>query len=270
MNYKEICTQVCDLAREVGAFIREESKNKAFANKIEEKGLHNFVTYVDKTSEKRIVEKLSQIIPEAGYIAEEGTSTKVGEVYNWIIDPLDGTTNFIHGLPPFAISIALKEGDEIVIGVVYEINLDECFHTWKGGKAYCNENEIHVSSAQSVSNSLIITGFPYFDYHKLSLFLNTMDYFMKKSHGMRRLGSAATDLAYIACGRGDAFYEYNLNAWDVAAGAFLVQQAGGKVSDFSGDNNYLFGAEIIASNGFVHKELEEVIYNIMIKSNFGK
>jgi len=221
--------------------------------------LHNYVTYVDKTAEQMIVDGLLKLLPESGFIAEEGTSDKKGETYNWIIDPLDGTTNYIHGLPPHAISIALMENDKAVIGIVYEICLDECFYTWRGAKAYLNGKEIKVSTAKTVKDSLVATGFPYFDYSKLEPFIKSLAYFMKNSHGMRRIGSAATDLAYVACGRFDAFYEYSLSPWDVAAGAFLVEQAGGKVSDFGGGNDYIFGKEIVATNSNIFNEFLNVV-----------
>lgn len=253
MDLANVCRKVQELAIQVGDFIREE-KNKISSEMIEVKGLNNFVTYVDKTSEQRLTEGLVNIIPESGFIVEENTINKQGMKYTWIIDPLDGTTNFIHGLPPFAISIALMVENEIVLGVVYEISLNECFYAWANGKAYLNKKEIRVSNAESVDDSLIGTGFPYYEFKRLSPFLSSLEFFMKNSHGVRRLGSAATDLAYVACGRFDAFYEYNLNSWDVAAGALIVKQAGGKVSDFIGGDNYIFGKEIIATNHFIFKE----------------
>ncbi len=262
MNLEKICLQVVDLTQEVGQFILSEKNNIKQLN-VEVKGLHDFVTYVDKTSEQRIVNKLSEILPEAGFIAEEGTSTKKGDQYNWIIDPLDGTTNFIHGITPFAISIALMENDKIILGVVHELGLNECFYAWKDSPAFLNGRIIHVSTEESVNESLIATGFPYYDYERLKPFLETMEYFMKNSRGVRRLGSAATDLAYVACGRFEAFYEYSLSPWDVAAGAFIVQQAGGKVSNFIGENNYIFGKEIIASNKNVFKDFLNTINSIM-------
>jgi myo-inositol-1(or 4)-monophosphatase len=206
---------------------------------------------------------LLKILPEAGFITEEKTSTKKGEIYNWIIDPLDGTTNYIHKLSPFAVSIALMEKDEIILGVVYEISLDECFYAYKGSKAFLNDKEITVTKTEKVNNSLIATGFPYYDYDKMEPFMQTLDFFMKNSHGLRRLGSAATDLVYVACGRFDAFYEYSLHAWDVAAGAFIVKQAGGKICDFKGENNFLFGKEIIASNSLIYSEFSNIIKNYM-------
>jgi myo-inositol-1(or 4)-monophosphatase len=203
---------------------------------------------VDKSSEKMIVEGLAGLLPGSGFIAEEGTSSLKGEHYNWIIDPLDGTTNFIHGIPCYAISIALMRDEELVLGVIYEINLDECFYSWEGGKAYLNGGEIRVSETAKLADSLLATGFPYYDYGRMDEYLELFKHFMQNTHGLRRLGSAATDLAYVACGRFEGFYEYGLQSWDVAAGAFLVKQAGGKVSDFSGKNNFIFGKELVAGN----------------------
>lgn len=247
MVLDDILTNTIEITKEVGNFIRNE-QSKITANIVENKGIHDFVTYVDKTAEKKLVEQLSELIPEAGFITEEKTVNKKGDTYNWIIDPLDGTTNYIHGLNPVAISIALQKDKKTILGVVYEIFLDECFYAIKDKPAFLNGKKIEVTKTDKVKNSLIATGFPYYDYDKLPQFMQTLSYFMQNSHGLRRLGSAATDLAYVACGRFEAFYEYSLKVWDVAAGAFIVQQAGGKVSDFSGGDNYLFGKEIIAAN----------------------
>lgn len=252
-DFKKLCENVCELAKQTGSFIKNERK-KFSIDCIETKSKNDFVSYVDKTSEIQIIKALSELLPESGFIAEEGTSTKKGEVYNWIIDPLDGTTNFIHGLPCYAVSIALTRNEELVIGVIYEINLDECFYAWEGSKAYLNGKEISVSKAPSLADSLLATGFPYYDYSRMNEYLELFNYFMKHTHGLRRLGSAATDLAYVACGRFDGFYEYCLQPWDVAAGAFIVQCAGGRVTDFKGGNNYLYGREIIAGNNLCFDE----------------
>lgn len=258
INLEQLCKQVCDLSKKTGDFIRLE-RHKFNTEKIEVKGKNDFVSYVDKTSEKMIIEGLEKLLPEAGFIAEEGTSTRKGEHYNWIIDPLDGTTNFIHGLPCFAISIALIRDNKLVMGVIYEVNFDECFYAWEGSKAYLNEKEIQVSNINKLSGSLIATGFPYYDYSRLNEYMELFKYFMKHTHGLRRLGSAATDLAYVACGRFEGFYEYCLQPWDVAAGAFIVQQAGGKVTDFNGGDNYLFGREIVAGNTAFFDEFLEAV-----------
>ena len=263
MNLKNLTQQTREIAINVGDFIRQQKKNIT-PTVIETKGIHDFVTYVDKTAEKKIVESLSKILPEAGFITEEKTSTKKGKIFNWVIDPLDGTTNYIHKLSPFAVSIALMERNEIILGVVYEIGLDECFYSYKGGEAFLNDERISVTKTKKVDSSLIATGFPFYNYDKLQQFMQTLDYFMKNSHGLRRLGSAATDLVYVACGRFDAFYEYSLNAWDVAAGAFIVQQAGGNVCDFNGGDNYLFEKEIIASNALIYNEFLSIIKGYMI------
>jgi len=234
MDLEALCTKVCDIARETGTFIRRE-KDKISAEIVEVKGLHDFVTYVDKESERMIVEQLKLLVEGAGFIAEEKTITEVGgQVYNWVIDPLDGTTNFIHGISPFAVSIALMKNDEVILGVVHEVSLHECFYAWKDSPAFLNGKIITVSKAERISDSFISTGFPYYDFTRMDKFLESLAFFMKNSHGVRRLGSAATDLAYVACGRFEAFYEYSLSPWDVAAGALIVERAGGKVSDFSG------------------------------------
>jgi myo-inositol-1(or 4)-monophosphatase len=146
------------------------------------------------------------------------------------------------------VSIGLMRGQELILGVIYEVNFDECFYAWEGSGAYMNGKEIHVSKVNKLSESLLATGFPYYDYKRMKEYMELFGHFMQNTHGLRRLGSAATDLAYVACGRFEGFYEYSLQPWDVAAGAFIVQQAGGKVTDFKGEGNYVFGKEIVAGN----------------------
>jgi len=264
MDLEKILKDTLKLVKETGAFIKNEQKNLS-EDKVEVKGIHNFVTYIDKSAEKRIVDGLRLILPESGFITEEQTATEKGEIYNWIIDPLDGTTNFIHRLFPVAISIALQENDKTILGIVYELGLDECFYSIKGQPAFLNEKEIKVSETKLVNDSLIATGFPYYDYHRMRGYMASFEYFMKNSRGLRRLGSAATDLAYVAIGRFDAFYEYSLSPWDVAAGAFIVEQAGGKVCDFDGGDNYIFGKEIIATNRKTFDEFKDIIKNTIDK-----
>jgi len=263
MNYKNIILQVVDLSKEVGVYLREEQK-KLKADDIEKKGQHDFVSYVDKTAERKLIEKLKMILPEAGFIAEENSEKRIDKRFMWIIDPLDGTTNYIHRMSPFAISVGLMENQEMVGGVVYEVGLNECFYAWKGGKAYMNENEVTVSSTNQFEESLLATGFPYYDYSRLESFMKSLNYFIQNTHGVRRLGTAATDLVYVACGRLEGFYEYGLSPWDVAAGAFIVQQAGGKVSDYLGQDNYIFGKEIIATNEGIYtrflNKIKETMY----------
>jgi myo-inositol-1(or 4)-monophosphatase len=263
MVTENICKEVIDIARETGEFIRQERKSFS-PEDVETKGVHNYVSYVDKKAEGILVEKLGRLLPRAGFIAEEGTGKKNEGGFNWIIDPLDGTTNFIHGLPPFSVSIGLVKDLEPVLGVVYEINLDECFYSWEDAPAFLNGSKIKVSDSRSVSEALIATGFPYTEFKRMDQFLASFEYFMKNSHGLRRLGSAAVDLAYVACGRFDGFFEFGLSPWDVAAGAFIVRQAGGTVSDFSGGDGYLFGGELIASNLAIFDEFRSDVQRHMV------
>jgi len=253
----EIGSKAKILTLKVGEFIRSESK-KFDRTKIELKGLNDLVSYVDKEAELQLVKGLSNILPKAGFITEEGTAGKSNQDYIWIVDPLDGTTNFIHGLPIYSIAVALMYKDELVLGIVYEINKEELFYAHKGGGAWLNENLITVSPISKLSESLLATGFPYHNFEQLDTYMQMLGHFMKHTHGLRRLGSAAVDLAYVACGRFEGFFEYNLNPWDVAAGAFIVQEAGGTVTDFKGADDYLFGKSIIAA-GKVNKALFEAI-----------
>jgi myo-inositol-1(or 4)-monophosphatase len=258
MNLKNICDEVCALARSTGSYIRNEV-NQLQSSRIETKSLHNFVTYVDKTSEKLLVDRLQELLPQAGFIVEENTLQKQGQEYLWVVDPLDGTTNFIHGVPVFSISIALMQHDEAILGVVYEINRDECFWAIKGQGAWLNEKPIKVSSAPSVNDSLLATGFPYYDYQRLENYMELFTWCLRNSHGVRRLGSAAADLAYVAAGRFDGFFEYSLSPWDVAAGSLLVSEAGGKVTDFNGTKNFIAAREIVATNPLIFDELLEKV-----------
>lgn len=254
MNYELLCSQVIAIARMTGNFIRKESMNFN-ANAIEFKGLNDLVSYVDKTAEQHLVTNLSQLIPNAGFTTEEDTPDSIGKTYNWIIDPLDGTTNFIHGIPTYSISIALYEENRPVLGVVYEINRGEMFYSYKDAPAYLNNKEIRVSKRNLLADSLLATGFPYYQFEKQPQYMLLLAELMQKTHGLRRIGSAAVDLAYVACGRFDAFFEYNLNSYDVAGGAYLVQQAGGRVMNFSGGDEFINQREMLATNGLVDQEI---------------
>jgi len=258
MDLGRITDSVIEIAKEAGEFIRQQ--RKIFSpDKIELKGLNDLVSYVDKTAEQMIVAALQKLLPEAGFITEEKTINKTGERYNWVIDPLDGTTNFIHGLPVFSVSIALQELDELVSGVVYEINLDECFYAWKDSPAYLNGQIIKVSGNKTLSTSLLATGFPYYNFEKQQGYIELFTELMRSCHGLRRLGSAAVDLAYTACGRFDGYYEYNLNPWDVAAGILIVRQAGGEVVNFKGGPECLNSRELLATNGKLTQEMLQVV-----------
>ena len=253
VDLRQLTDSTAALCREVAEFIRTEAARFTDAS-VESKSLNNLVSYVDKGAEQRLVDSLGRLLPEAGFIAEEGTGARKPDL-NWIIDPLDGTTNFVHGIPCYCISVGLERSGEMQIGVVLEVTRDECFTAWKGGGARLNGSAIKVSGRSSLQESLLATGFPYDDFGREAQYMQLLRELMHGSRGIRRLGSAAADLAYVACGRFEAFYEYGLNPWDVAAGALIVQEAGGQVTDFHSAGNWLFGEEIVASNGRIHDEL---------------
>lgn len=257
MDLKKLTEQVEKLSIEVAGFIRYEAGRLTEAG-VSSKSANNLVTHVDHTAEDRLVEALEKIMPDAGFIAEEGSGER-GEGLNWIIDPLDGTTNFVHGVPCYCISIALVDGTEPLLGVVHEITRDERFTAWKGGGAYLNGVRINVSTRTQLVESLLATGFPYDDFGYETEYMDLLRELMHRTRGIRRLGSAAADLAYVACGRFEAFYEYGLNSWDVAAGVLLVREAGGKVSGFQPSKDPVFDEEIVATNSAVHDELLETI-----------
>ncbi len=260
VNLPDIKRNVIDLCSEVGEFIYTEGTNFDRSRIQQKDGFNNLVSYVDQEAERRIVKVLHPLLPEAGFITEEGTveQSRTNE-YNWIIDPLDGTTNFLHGLPIYAISIGLTRNNKPVLGIVYHVVRKECFHAIEGDNAYCNDRMIHVSKIPTLQESLLATGFPYYHFNKRDSYLNIIKEFLEKTHGIRRLGSAAIDLAYVACGRIEGYFEYNLNAWDVAAGVLIVQQAGGIVTDFKGGSDCIFGGELCAANGHIHAEMLAVV-----------
>ncbi len=231
---------------EVGSFIRNERANFN-SDTIEIKGLNDLVSYVDKTSENLLVEKLTQLLPESGFITEEVVRTKAIK-YNWIIDPLDGTTNFIHGIPHYAISVALAEYDEIIFGAVYDVAQNDYFEAEKNKGAFLNSKKITASKCEQLSTALIATGFPVNQFDKMEGVKNALDFFMRQTHGVRRIGAAAIDLCYLACGRVDAFYEYNLNPWDVAAGSLIAIESGARLTDFNGEKNYIYGKGIVGAS----------------------
>ncbi len=255
MNLEKICQQTCQLSLEVGKFLQAEL-GKVKSQEIEHKQLNHLVSYVDKTSEQKLIDGLSQFLPDAAFLAEEETVAHEDKDWQWIIDPLDGTTNFLHQLPFFAISIALQYQKETVLGVVHEVNHQETFYSWKGAEtAFLNQQKIKVSTTSTLEQSLLATGFPYYDFEQMDAYLAMIKPLMLGTRGLRRFGSAALDLAYVACGRFDGYFEYSLSPWDVAAGAFIVQQAGGLVGDFSGEQNFIYGREIVAGNPMIYQHL---------------
>jgi myo-inositol-1(or 4)-monophosphatase len=260
-NYHSITEQVIALAKEVATYINRESLNFSL-DKVETKSKNDFVSYVDQEAEKLLVKALKEIVPEAGFITEEDTAQSAGEDYLWIIDPLDGTTNFIHGSTPYAISVALTYKDEPVVGVIYEITREEMFYAWEGSKSYLNGTEIHVSNVDKLADALIVFGRPHHYMDHYPELLASVDYFMKNTHGLRLSGSAASDLAYVACGRYDGRYEFNLKPWDIAAGVLIIQNAGGFVCDFKGGNDHFKNGSVLAANAGIFEELKEKIGQI--------
>jgi len=257
-NYQQITEELTLLTQSVANYIATQALTFS-SDKIEHKGLNDLVSYVDKTAEMQLVKGLQQILPEAGFITEENTISQETKDFQWIVDPLDGTTNFMHSLPCYSISVALMYQNELVVGVVHEVNRNECFYAWKNGGAFLNGKAISVSNKPTLQDSLIATGFPYTVFEEIDDYLQLLKELMKCSHGLRRLGSAAVDLAYVACGRFESYFEYNLNAWDVAAGCLIVKEAGGQVSDFKGENDFVFGRRVLASNQLTHEALLAVI-----------
>ena len=256
--YRSITERVIELSKEVASYIEKESLDFSL-DTVETKSKNDFVSYVDQEAERQLVRVLKEIMPEAGFVTEEGTAVEHGEDYLWIIDPLDGTTNFIHASTPYAISIALTYKQEPVVGVIYEITRNEIFYAWKGSKAYLNGTEINVSGTDKLSEALIVCGRPHHYMERYPELLNSVDYFMKNTHGLRLSGSAASDLAYVACGRYDGRFEFNLKPWDIAAGVLIIQQAGGFISDFKGGNNYFKNGSVLASNKGIFEEFKTVI-----------
>lgn len=260
INYKELCEKTCIVAKQAGEFIKKERVNFS-PGRIETKSAENdLVSYVDKEAEIIIVHALRDLVKGAGFITEEKTTDNcVDAEYCWVIDPLDGTTNFAHALAPYCVSIALLENRVPVVGVVYEITADECFYAWKDSAAYLNGREIRVSETKLLTKSLIATGFSYGSDSRHEEFHHQNEYLMRHTHGFRRIGSAAADLAYIAAGRFDGFAQFNLQSWDVAAGALIALRAGAVVSDYSAGDDYIFGKEIIASNPHIYNDYKMLI-----------
>ncbi|MCS6988860.1 MAG: inositol monophosphatase [Chloroherpetonaceae bacterium] len=230
------------------------------AGQVRQKNPKDFVTAVDKACEELIVSFLRKKFPSDEIVAEEGTLEKGSSGRRWIIDPLDGTLNFIHNFPFFAVSVALvDENDEILCGAIYHPIAKELFSAERGGGAYFNNRRTRVSRNHKSHHLLLATGFPYRMYEHLDNYLALFKDMLLNTAGLRRPGSAALDLAYTACGRFDGFWEYNLNAWDIAAGALIVKEAGGMVTDFKGDGNFLKSGHIIASNGKIHAFMLEIV-----------
>ncbi|MFO7575574.1 MAG: inositol monophosphatase family protein [Bacteroidales bacterium] len=263
MDLERVAKEVCRVAEEAGFFIRTEAAGFS-SDAVMSKAYHDLVSYVDTEAEKIIVEGLSDIIPGASFHTEEETSARETGEYIWYIDPLDGTTNFVHGVAPYSVSIALNHNGSTIVGVVLDVTAHEMFRATLGGGAWLNGERINVSVTPSVDQGLFATGFPVRKFHRLTEYMRCLEYFIRNSRGVRRMGSASVDLAHVACGRYDGFFEYGLNPWDILAGALIVREAGGRATDFSGNDEPLTGEEIVAGNLNISDEVTNIVKGFMI------
>ena len=256
MNMDKTIQAAREAALKAGQMLRE---NIGQSSEISYKGAIDLVTNFDTQAQGVIFDHLSSCFPDHDYLAEEGLSQKKGAEFRWIIDPLDGTTNYAHHFPVFTVSIALQREGEVVLGLIYDPMREEIFSAVKGEGAFLNGKGVRVSAVDDLNRSLLATGFPYdvrvSEVNNIAHFNN----FLTRVQGIRRCGSAAMDLCYVACGRFDGFWELKLSPWDMAAGALIVQEAGGLISDFQDGEFTIYGAEILASNGLIHKQMVEVL-----------
>ncbi len=255
---RDIKNSLLEVIQSVGNFQRQIFLNK-IEIEIELKDKNSLVSFVDKESEIMLTNGLKNILPTASFVTEEATVEQNSKGLHWIIDPLDGTTNFLHRIPFYAISVALYNNSEPLLGVVYNVMLNELFYAEKNNGAWLNNQRIKQSNTISIADSLLATGFPYYDYSTTQSFQKTLLYFMQHTRGVRRCGSAAIDLCYTACGRFDAFWEQGLHVWDVAAGVIIAQESGCRVSDFTGKQDYLYGREIICASNTIYPSVLEKI-----------
>ena len=259
IQLEQITLSVCEIARRAGSYIREERK-KFSLESVERKHAHDYVSYVDKGSERLIVSALQELLPEAGFITEEGTVGHDAEKMLWVVDPLDGTTNFIHQYAPYAVSIALLRGKEILVGVVYEICANECFYAWQGGGSYLDGARLHVSN-QKIQDALICLQFPYNSEAYKPVMKHLIDVFYGNIGSIRACGSAAMALCQVAAGRLDGYAEQYIGQWDYMAGSLIVTEAGGKVTDYDGSEDFTQGNSVVATNGIIQQNLLDSIIN---------
>jgi myo-inositol-1(or 4)-monophosphatase len=249
-------------AKEAG---RIQMEHYGHSHPVEYKGEFNPVTEVDRLCEQAILKMILDVFPEHDILTEESPFEGKGSPWRWIIDPIDGTTNYFHGFPCFCVSIGLEVEGEVNLGVVYLPTLHELFHAERGKGAFLNSERITVSGIDRLDRSLLCTGFPYDVHRHVDFYLRYFRQFMVKSFGIRRPGSAAIDLSYLAAGRFDGFWEFKLHAWDVAAASLLITEAGGKVTDFQGRPFNIYSEEILASNGLIHQQMLQAIGEIETK-----
>jgi myo-inositol-1(or 4)-monophosphatase len=255
---QQLVSQVVSAVSKVSGYIRQEF-GKVNLQAADIKSAKSFVSYVDREAEIQLSYLLKTILPEAGFITEEKETINERKAYSWVIDPLDGTTNFLYNIPVFAISVALKLNDQCVLGVVSDVMNNSIYSTLQGGGSFKNGIPIQVSQRKTLSECIVATGFPYQYTSDTEHQVESLKKLIKITNGIRRFGSAAIDLVYLAEGIFDAYYEFDLNEWDTAAGMLIVREAGGICSDRLGNEEYQTGLEIVASNGLVHQELLEVI-----------
>src|SRR5690554_444536 len=257
MDINRLCSEVKALARSVGEYlVAEQAELKR--KDVEMKGTRDYVTYVDKTAEEMLVKGLLALLPDSGFLTEEGTVEYVEKTYTWIIDPLDGTSNYVHGDTTYSVSIALTRGGETILGVVHDPVVNQMYWATEGGKAYMNDEQLSVSWHASIENGYIGFGIPYsLNQQGEQILQRALKQFRKASFRIK--GSAALDLCYVAAGVTDAFFHSGLSPWDVAAGAFILIQAGGTCTDFSGGDRFVFAREMVASNGKIHEEIMKEI-----------
>lgn len=260
MELERLTKSVCEVAKQAGAYIREERK-KFSLERVERKHAHDYVSYVDKGSEQRIVSTLRELLPEAGFITEEGTAKDKPAALTWVVDPLDGTTNFIHQYAPYAVSIALLQGHEVLIGVVYEVCHDECYYAWQGGGAYLDGNRLQVSN-QQIQDALLCLQLPYNSDAYKPVIKRLIDQFYGHVGSIRMCGSAAMALCYVAAGRFDGYAEQYIGQWDFMAGALMVKEAGGTVTDYNGQADFTQGNSVVATNGLIQQDLLHSIQSI--------
>ncbi len=253
--------KVVQIAKEAGGIIRDGfGKNFSVEYKT---NLSNLVTGIDKKSEETIIGFIKKEFPTHSVLAEESGSHEKDSEYLWVIDPLDGTTNFAHGLPIFSVSIGVQKNNEIICGVVYDVMRDAMYSAEIGGGAYCNGQRLQVSTNDDLEKSVLVTGFPYDIKNNPDHAIERFVSFLKNSRAVRRLGSAAIDICYVAEGVFDGFWEVHLNPWDMAAGKLLVEEAGGVVTNFSGEKIDIYSKQILASNGKVHSEMLRVLNSVL-------
>ncbi|MEX0721719.1 MAG: inositol monophosphatase family protein [Balneolaceae bacterium] len=258
MKYQKELKTAKRAAREASKIIRKYAEDENFTIKLKRK--NDLVTDADLQSQKKIIEVIQSVFPEDKILAEESESmTSLPDGRVWIIDPIDGTTNFAHAFPIYCVSIALWDQKKPQVGLVLEVVNDELFTAVTGEGAFLNGKQIHVSENNEPSSSLIGTGFPYNNLHLVDNYLKLFKTLMKETHGLRRPGSAAWDFCNVACGRFEGFYEYGLSSWDVAAGALIITEAGGVITDWKGEDNWVFGQRVIAGNPTIHAFLKDQI-----------